>query len=76
MVVGAIAARHMGARLRLATRHEALDPAALGQVLRANQIKWDGVTDFAHIPLGKDRPLAPRDRVSLAGGLARRTIRY
>jgi hypothetical protein len=61
MVVGALAARHMGARLRLATREEAPDPAALGQVLKANQINWEGATDFAHIPHGNDRPLALGD---------------
>jgi hypothetical protein len=57
LVVGALAARHMGTRLRLATRHEAPDPAALGQVLKANKIEWDGATDFIHIPYGDDRPL-------------------
>jgi hypothetical protein len=62
MVVGALAARRMGARLRLATRHVPPDPAAFGHVLKANRIQWDGATDFAHIPLAGDRPLALGDR--------------
>jgi hypothetical protein len=61
MVVGALAARRMGARLRLATRLVPPDPAAFGHVLKANRIQWDGATDFAHIPLTGDRPLALGD---------------
>jgi hypothetical protein len=61
MVVGALAARRIGARLRLATRHDAPDPAAFGQVLKANRISWDGATEFVHIPLSGDRPLALGD---------------
>ena len=62
MVVGAVAARRMGVRLRLATRHQPPDPGAFGQVLRANRIKWDGPTDFVHIPPGDDKPLGLGDR--------------
>ena len=58
MVIGAVAARRIGARLRVATRHAPPDPAAFGHVLKANRIKWEGATDFAHIPLAGDRPLA------------------
>jgi hypothetical protein len=61
MTVGALAARRMGARLRLATRHVPPYPAELGHVLKVNRIQWDGAMDFAHIPLVGDRPLALGD---------------
>ena len=62
LVVGAVAARRLDARLRLATRHHPPDPAALRQVLKANRIEWDGPTEFVHIPLGKNNPLVLGDR--------------
>jgi len=62
MVVGAMAAKQMGARLRLAARHYPPDPGALGQVLKAHQIKWEGATDFVHIPLGGEKPLPLGDK--------------
>jgi hypothetical protein len=58
LVVGAMAARQMGARLRLATRRVAPDPAVLGQVLKTHRIEWEGASDFVQIPVGGDRPLA------------------
>jgi len=61
MVIGAVAARRIGARLRVATRHVPPDPAALGHVLKANRIKWEGATDFVYTPLNGDRPLALGD---------------
>jgi hypothetical protein len=57
LVVGVIAARCMDARLRLVTRHTAPDPAALGEILRANRVNWGGATDFVHMPVGDARPL-------------------
>ncbi len=62
IVVGALAAKRIGARLRLATRLVPPDPAEFGHVLKANRIEWDGAIDFAHIPLAGDRPLALGDR--------------
>jgi hypothetical protein len=57
----AIAARRSGARLRLVTRHNAPDPAALGHVLQVHRINWDGATDFVHMPWGGAKPLALGD---------------
>jgi hypothetical protein len=57
LVVGAIAARKMNARLRLVTRNVAPDPATLGEILQAHKIAFDGPTDFVHMPRGDDRPL-------------------
>lgn len=62
LVLGAVMARRMGARLRLVTRHTAPDPAALGEILQAHQIDWDGPTDFVHMPVGSDRPLPLGDK--------------
>jgi hypothetical protein len=62
LVVGATAARYMGARLRLVTRHNAPDPAALGEVLRAHRVHWEGATAFVHMPVGDDRPLPLGDK--------------
>lgn len=61
MVIGALAAKRMGARLRLAARHLPPDPAAFGHVLTANRIEWEGASDFVYIPLNGDRPLALGD---------------
>jgi hypothetical protein len=61
VVVGTMAAKQIGARLRLATRHVPPDPAVFGHVLKANRIKWEGATDFVYIPLDGDRPLAVGD---------------
>jgi hypothetical protein len=61
VVVGTVAARRMGARLRLATRHVPPDPAVFGHVLKANRLKWEGAADFVYIPLDGDRPLAVGD---------------
>jgi Methyltransferase domain len=58
LVVGALAAREMNARLRLVTRNVAPDPATLGEILQAHKIRFDGPTDFVHMPQGDDRPLA------------------
>ena len=57
LVVGVMAARSMGARLRLVTRHTAPDPAALGEILQAHRVSWGGATDFVHMPVGEARPL-------------------
>lgn len=57
LIVGALAARRLNARLRLVTRHAAPDPAALGEIIRAHGIKFDGPTDFVHMPVGDDTPL-------------------
>jgi SAM-dependent methyltransferase len=62
LVLGAVMARRMDARLRLVTRHAAPDPAALGEILQAHQIAWDGPTDFVHMPIGSDKPLPLGDK--------------
>ena len=62
MVVGAFAARRLGGRLRLATRIVPPDPAALGNILRAHRVNWDGPTDFLHLPPGDQRPLSLGDQ--------------
>jgi hypothetical protein len=62
MVVGAFAARRLGGRLRLATRHASPDPAALGHILRAHRIKWEGPMDFLHLPPGDQRSLSLGDQ--------------
>jgi len=65
LVVGALSAKRLGARLRLVTRSDATDPAVLGRILKAHKIDWDGETDFAHIPIGRDKPLSvgPEDTI-------------
>ena len=62
MVVGAFAARHLRGRLRLVTRNVPPDPAALGNILRAHRVNWDGPTDFLHLPPGDQRPLSLGDQ--------------
>jgi hypothetical protein len=57
LVVGVIAARHMGARLRLVTRQHAPDPALLRETLDAHRVSWDGATDFVQMSVGDTRPL-------------------
>jgi hypothetical protein len=58
LVVGAILARCTRARLRLVTRHTPPDPAALGEILKAHKVNWNGATDFVHMPVGDARPLS------------------
>jgi hypothetical protein len=62
LVVGVIAARHMGARLRLVTRQHAPDPALLRETLDAHRVSWDGATEFVHMSVGDTRPLPLGDR--------------
>ncbi|NTG47595.1 class I SAM-dependent methyltransferase [Agrobacterium rhizogenes] len=57
LIVGTLAARRMNARLRLVTRHAAPDPSALGEIMRAHGIEFEGPTDFVHMPVGDDTPL-------------------
>ena len=57
LVIAALAARRTDARLRLVTRHEPPDPAALGEILQAHRVDWKGATDIVHMPVGDDRPL-------------------
>ncbi|TWB51688.1 methyltransferase family protein [Rhizobium sp. ERR 922] len=57
LVVGALVARRLNARLRLVTRTSAPDPAALGKILQAHKVKFDGPTDFVHMPIGEEKPL-------------------
>jgi hypothetical protein len=61
MVVGAFIARRLNARLRLATRNVAPDPSALGNILQAHRVDWDGPTDFLHMPPGDQTPLSLGD---------------
>jgi SAM-dependent methyltransferase len=62
MVVGVFGARRLKARLRLVTRDVAPDPGALGGILRAHRVDWDGPTDFVHLPPGDQRPLPLGDQ--------------
>ena len=57
LVVGAIAAREMKARLRIVTRDSAPDPGALGEILHAHKIGFEGPVDFVHMPRSSDQPL-------------------
>ena len=79
MVVGAFAARRLGGRLRLVTRNVPPDPSALGNILRAHRVDWNGPTDFVHLPPGgqKPLPLGDEDVISrpLGGRRARRLDR-
>ena len=62
IVVGTFAARRLNARLRLVTRNNVPDPAALGNILQAHQVQWDGPTDFLHMPPGDQKPLSLGDK--------------
>jgi SAM-dependent methyltransferase len=62
MVVGVFVARRLKARLRLVARDLAPDPGALGGILRAHRIGWDGQTDFVHLPSGDQRPVPLGDK--------------
>ncbi|MFW8646007.1 hypothetical protein ACOJBO_42790 [Rhizobium beringeri] len=57
LVVGAVAASRLNARLRLVTRTAAPDPAALGQIIKAHRLEFNGPADFAHMPLRTEKPL-------------------
>jgi SAM-dependent methyltransferase len=57
LVVGAIAAREMSARLRIVTRDSAPDAGALGEILHVHKVGFEGPVDFVHMPLRGDRPL-------------------
>jgi hypothetical protein len=58
IVVGVLAAKRLGMRVRLATRSDAADPSAFGDILRAHKVDWNGPTDFAFVPIDSDRPLS------------------
>jgi SAM-dependent methyltransferase len=62
MVVGVFAARRLKAGLRLVTRDVAPDPGALGGILRAHHVDWDGPTDFVHLAPGDQRPVPLGDK--------------
>jgi SAM-dependent methyltransferase len=62
LVIGTLLARRMDARLRLVTRHNAPDPGALGDILQAHRVEWNGAVDFVHVPAGGDRPLSLGDQ--------------
>ncbi len=57
LVVGAVAASRLNARLRLVTRTTAPDPAALGQIIKAHRLEFNGPADFAQMPLRTEKPL-------------------
>jgi Methyltransferase domain len=57
LVVGAIAARAMNGRLRIVTMDSAPDPGALGEILHAHKVDFEGPVDFVHMPRRGDRPL-------------------
>jgi hypothetical protein len=58
LILGALAARRIGATLRLITRTEAPDSANVRMVLTAHGIPWDGSLEVIHTPVG---PTTGRD---------------
>jgi hypothetical protein len=63
LVLGALAANHMRAVLRLVTRTVAPDPGAVGRVLAANGVRLEGRLEVVHVPHrgGRELPLADDD---------------
>ncbi|MRG55530.1 hypothetical protein GF108_08035 [Phyllobacterium sp. SYP-B3895] len=57
LIVGALVAKRLSARLRLVTRTAAPDPSVMGSILQAHGIGFDGDTDYVHMPIGTDTPL-------------------
>jgi SAM-dependent methyltransferase len=63
MVLSALIARRLGARLRLVTRTEPAHPGNFAAVLSALRVPWEGNIEFVHSPAGGGRevPLGDRD---------------
>lgn len=62
LVLGTLLANRMGASLRLATRTELPDPAALGRVLAAAGIELEQPLETVYAPVNGGRDLAVSDR--------------
>lgn len=62
LVLGTLLANRMGASLRLATRTEPPDPAAIGRVLAAAGIELEQPLETVHAPVSGGRDLAVCDR--------------
>ena len=66
LIVATLAARRLGAGLRLATRIEAAEAGNIGPVLAAHGVDWDGNIEFVHAPwegAGNAVPMGPEDLV-------------
>ena len=66
LIIGALAARRLGAGLRLVTRIEPPEVSNVGLVLGVHGIPWDGNVEFVHAPRGdalggKDVPASQDD---------------
>lgn len=61
IVLGALAANRLGATLRLVTRHDPPDLAAVGRVLAANRIRLEPPLEAALAPLDGGRALPVSD---------------
>ena len=66
LILATLAARRLGAGLRLATRIEAPETGNIGPVLAAHGVDWDGNIEFVHAPwegAGNAVPMGPGDLV-------------
>jgi SAM-dependent methyltransferase len=68
LVLAALAARRMGAELRLVTRTEPADAVKVAELLKTNNIPWDAAIETLHAPRGAgaadaDVPVSSRDIV-------------
>jgi hypothetical protein len=65
LILAALAARRLGAELRLVTRSERADPARVAELLKANNVPWDASIETLHAPCGgladADVPVSSRD---------------
>ena len=53
VVIAALLARHLGARLRVITLTEPPEPGNVGAVLATNRIHWGGDIEFVHVGPGR-----------------------
>lgn len=68
LVLAALAARRIGAELRLVTRTERADAVKVAELLKTNNIPWDAAIETLHAPRGvgaaeADVPMSSRDIV-------------
>ncbi|MFK3664695.1 class I SAM-dependent methyltransferase [Ochrobactrum teleogrylli] len=61
LIAGLLLAEKLGARFRLATRSNRPDPSIIGTIMKAHNIKFEGTTDFVHVPLNQLNPLSMGD---------------
>ena len=62
MVLSALMARRLGARLRLVTRTERAHPDNFAAVLSVLRVPWEGNIEFVHSPAGGGREVPVGDR--------------